>query len=163
MGSSLRTWAKACVRRHIPTYAARVLEAWKRQVFYNNGWGLEWIPHHLGAIPNPIFQLYKALHGIFQKHIENPKGKPKITRNKERVFHKTSSCQFYLIEAFPSLDLSSLRLLITFVFDCEQIDWGEQLKSSLKSFLFEALSSKPFLFISSFWLFINLFSCFIYV
>ena len=26
----------------------------------------------------PIFQLFKALHGIFQKHTENPKGKPKI-------------------------------------------------------------------------------------
>ena len=25
-----------------------------------------------------IFQLYKALHGVFQKHIENLKGKPKI-------------------------------------------------------------------------------------
>ena len=26
----------------------------------------------------PIFQLYRALHGIFRKHTENPKGKPKI-------------------------------------------------------------------------------------
>jgi len=26
----------------------------------------------------PIFQLYEVLHGIFQKHIENPKGKHKI-------------------------------------------------------------------------------------
>ena len=26
----------------------------------------------------PIFQLYKALRGIFQKHTENRKGKPKI-------------------------------------------------------------------------------------
>ena len=25
-----------------------------------------------------IFQLYRALHGIFRKHTENPKGKPKI-------------------------------------------------------------------------------------
>jgi len=31
----------------------------------------------------PIFQLYKALHGIFQKHTKNSKGKPKITRNSE--------------------------------------------------------------------------------
>ena len=27
MGSSLRAWAKACIRRHTPMYAARVLEA----------------------------------------------------------------------------------------------------------------------------------------
>ena len=26
----------------------------------------------------PIFQLYKALYGIFQEHEENPKEKPKI-------------------------------------------------------------------------------------
>ena len=26
----------------------------------------------------PIFQLHKALHGIFQKQIENPKGKLRI-------------------------------------------------------------------------------------
>ena len=25
-----------------------------------------------------IFQLYKALHGTFSRHTENPKGKPKI-------------------------------------------------------------------------------------
>ena len=37
VGSSLRMWAKACVRRHIPAYAARVSKVWKRQVFYNNG------------------------------------------------------------------------------------------------------------------------------
>ena len=36
VGSGLCTWAKACVRRHIPVYTARVLEAWKMQVFYNN-------------------------------------------------------------------------------------------------------------------------------
>ena len=46
------------------------------QVFYNNEWGLEWIPHHLGAVINLIFfPLYKALHGTFLKHTENPMGK----------------------------------------------------------------------------------------
>ena len=30
VGNSLRLWAKACVRRHIPTYAARVSEVLKR-------------------------------------------------------------------------------------------------------------------------------------
>ena len=49
------------------------------QVFYNNGWGLEKIPHHPGAVPNPIFfPLYKALHGTFSKHTEIPREKYKI-------------------------------------------------------------------------------------
>ena len=29
VGSDLHMWAKACVRRHIPAYAARVSEVWK--------------------------------------------------------------------------------------------------------------------------------------
>ena len=37
VGNDLRAWAKACVHRHDPTYTARVLEAWKMQVFCNNG------------------------------------------------------------------------------------------------------------------------------
>ena len=37
VGSSLRTWAKACIYRHILAYAAKVSEIWKRKVFYNNG------------------------------------------------------------------------------------------------------------------------------
>ena len=32
-----RMWAVACVRGPKPTYAARVSEAWKMQVFCNNG------------------------------------------------------------------------------------------------------------------------------
>ena len=63
---------------HILAYAARVSEVWKRQVFYNNGWGLEWISHRLGAVPNPFFPLYKALHGTFSKHTEIPREKPEI-------------------------------------------------------------------------------------
>ena len=55
VGNNLRTCAQACVCRHILVYAAKVSEAWKRQVFCNNGWGLEWIPYHLRAIPNPFF------------------------------------------------------------------------------------------------------------
>ena len=37
VGSGLHTWAKACVHKHIPAYVARVSEAWKMQVFCNNG------------------------------------------------------------------------------------------------------------------------------
>ena len=37
VGNGLHTWAKACVRWHIPVYTPRVLEASKRQVFCNNG------------------------------------------------------------------------------------------------------------------------------
>ena len=36
VGNGLCTWAKACVRRHTPTYTIRVSEIQKRQVFYNN-------------------------------------------------------------------------------------------------------------------------------
>ena len=32
----LRTWAKACKRKHIPMYATRVSEAEEGQVFYNS-------------------------------------------------------------------------------------------------------------------------------
>ena len=37
VGHGLCTWAKACVRRHIPMYATRVSKAWKRKLFCNNG------------------------------------------------------------------------------------------------------------------------------
>ena len=37
VGYSLRTWAKACVRRHTPVYAIRVSEVEKIQVVCNNG------------------------------------------------------------------------------------------------------------------------------
>ena len=39
-----------------------------------------WNESHIVWEPfqTPIFSLYKALYGIFQKHTENPKGKPKI-------------------------------------------------------------------------------------
>jgi len=36
VGNGPRTWAKTCVRRHIPAYATRVSEVWKMNVFYNN-------------------------------------------------------------------------------------------------------------------------------
>ena len=37
VGNGLRTWAKACVHRYNPTYAARVSKVWKMQVLCNNG------------------------------------------------------------------------------------------------------------------------------
>jgi len=42
-----RTWVAAYVHRPKHVYVVRVSEAWKRQVFCNNGWGLEWISHRL--------------------------------------------------------------------------------------------------------------------
>ena len=60
------------------TQVARVLETMKNKFFYIN---LEvWNESHLIWEPfqTPIFQLYKALHGLFQKHTENLKGKLKI-------------------------------------------------------------------------------------
>ena len=66
-----------------PTYIARVPESYKRQVFCIKA--EVWNESHIVWEPfqTPIFQLYKALHGIFQKHTKNSKGKPKITRNSE--------------------------------------------------------------------------------
>ena len=59
-------------------HAVRVSKTYGRQVFYIivkvwNESHIIWEPFQ-----TPIFQLYKALHGIFQKHIENPNGKHKI-------------------------------------------------------------------------------------
>ena len=63
---------------YVPAYAARVLEAMKDKFFYIKV--KVWNESHIIWEPfqTPNFQLYKALHGIFQKHTKNPKGKPKI-------------------------------------------------------------------------------------
>ena len=69
----MRMQARTCA------HTARVSETYERQVFCIKDWGLElksyivWEPFQ-----TPIFQLYKALYGIFQKHTENPEGKSKI-------------------------------------------------------------------------------------
>ena len=41
-----------------------------------------WNESHIVWEPfqTPIFQLYKALHGIFQKHTENPKGNLRLMK-----------------------------------------------------------------------------------
>ena len=76
-----RTWIcrfDAYVRKHEPAHTARVPETMKDKFFYIN---IEvWNESHIIWEPfqTLIFQLYKALHGTFSKHIENPKGLPKI-------------------------------------------------------------------------------------
>ena len=65
-----------CARRH--EHAAKVSETYKRQVFYIN---VEvWKKSHIvwELFQTHIFSLYKAIHGTFSKHTENPKGKPNI-------------------------------------------------------------------------------------
>ena len=73
----LCTWVAACIRGLNHAYAgtflrtqpSRVSEAWKMQVFCNNGWDLEWILHRLGAVLNPIFSTIKSLtRYIFKTH-----------------------------------------------------------------------------------------------
>ena len=59
-------------------YATRVLESYERNVFgiktkVQKESHIVWEPFQTS-----IFQLYKALHGIFQKERENTKGKHKI-------------------------------------------------------------------------------------
>ena len=56
----------------------RVLESYERQIFYiksevSNESYIIWKPFQ-----TPIFQLYKAIHGIFQKDRKIRKGKHKI-------------------------------------------------------------------------------------
>ena len=59
-------------------YTTRVLEVMKRR--FSTLKTKVWNESHIVWEPlqTPIFQLYKTLYGIFQKHTENPKGKPKI-------------------------------------------------------------------------------------
>ena len=67
-----------CVHTHRSAYVARVPEAMKCKFFYIK---VEvWNESHIVWEPfqTPIFQLYKALHGIFQEDTENPRGKHKI-------------------------------------------------------------------------------------
>ena len=68
----------ARVRRHEPAHVARVPETMKGRFFCIN---IEvWNESHIIWEPfqTPIFSLYKAIHDIFSKYRENPKGKPKI-------------------------------------------------------------------------------------
>ena len=58
IGGQKPTYVGQSIRmQDVPAHAARVSKAWKRQVFCNNGWDLEWIPHRLGVVPSPIFPL----------------------------------------------------------------------------------------------------------
>ena len=68
----------ARVLRHELAHATKVRGTIKDQFLYIN---VEvWNESHIIWEPfqTSIFSLYKALHGIFQKHTENPKGEPKI-------------------------------------------------------------------------------------
>ena len=58
-----------------PSYVARVSEAYEKQVFYNNGWELEWIPHCLEVVPNLIFSTIKSLTWYIFKTHRNHTGK----------------------------------------------------------------------------------------
>ena len=69
---------KDCVRRHEPAHIGRLLETMKCKFSTLNT--EIWNESHIawGPFQTLIFQLYKALHGIFSKNTENPKEKPKI-------------------------------------------------------------------------------------
>ena len=81
----LCTHTRVCVLRfdtgvctHGPAYAARVLEVMKSRFFCIKS--KVWNEFHIiwELFQTPIFQLYKPLHAIFQKHNENSKEKSKI-------------------------------------------------------------------------------------
>jgi len=57
----------ACVRRHGSPYTTRVSETYEKQVFYIKDWGLEWIPHHLGTLPNTHFSTIQSLTWYISK------------------------------------------------------------------------------------------------
>ena len=71
---TLRTYihrANACMRRHGPVHAIRVLETYEMQVFYIivevwNESHIVWEPFQ-----TPIFSQYKAIHENFSKHTKS--------------------------------------------------------------------------------------------
>ena len=73
-----------CIRIHGLVYAAKVLEAMKDKFFCIQA--KVWNKSHIVWEPLQtfIFQLYKALYGIFQGHTENPKEKHKLVNQRGR-------------------------------------------------------------------------------
>ena len=79
-----------------------------------------------GSRSKPLFSQYiKPYMAPFQNTQKIRRKNLRFTRNSEsnrEFFTKQHLVNFLLIGTFSSLDLQSLRLLITFIFDCEQID-----------------------------------------
>ena len=82
-------------------YAAKVPESYERQVFcikdeVYNEFHIIWEPFQ-----TPIFQLYKALHEIFQNTTKKSQAKTQdsleIVNKKREFFHKITSSQYFLI------------------------------------------------------------------
>ena len=71
----------------------------------------------------PLFSHYiKPYMAAFQNTQKFLKENTRFIRNNEsktKFFTKHLQVNIFLIEAFSSLDLGVLKLLITFVFDCE--------------------------------------------
>lgn len=76
-----------------------------------------------GSHSKPLFSHYiKPYMAAFQNTQKFLKENTRFTRNSEsktKFFTKHLQVNIFLIEAFTSLDLGVVRLLITFVFDRE--------------------------------------------
>ena len=148
-----------CVRRHELAYTARVLESYERQVFCIKA--EVWNESHIIWEPfqTPIFQLYKTLHGIFQRTEKIQRENTRFTRNSEsksEFFTKYPQVNFLLIVTFSSLNLRVLKFINQFCLVVNRFDWGERSKSSQRVFVFE-VQVLNLLFLFSCYLFVLIF------
>ena len=114
----------------------------------------------------PHFFHYIKPYIVHFQNIEFSQEKYKIHQkivNQKRVFHKTPSSQFCLIETFSSPNLFSLTLLTTCLLTLIDLTEGDSKKSSLGAFCFKVfiLAFFSFLFFSFFFLFC--FFCFVFL
>ena len=136
------------------------------QVFYNNGWVLEWIPHWLGAIPNPIFHYKKPYMVHFQNTQKSPKKNLRFTRKqqiKREIFTKHPQVNFIWLGPFFGPNPLSLRLLITCLLTVIDLTEGNNQNQSLGT-PFKVSSFNPFSIIFLFFFSILiLLLCLVYV
>ena len=114
----------AYVHIHRHAYTSYGFRNYKRQVFYIKVWF--WNESHIvqSRFKSP-FSNYKMPYMVpFQKTQKILRENTRFTRNsesKKEFFTKHPQVNIFLIKAFSGFDLRVSSLLITSLFDCEQI------------------------------------------
>ena len=140
-----------CARKNRPMHAAFCMRMQARSCaciaksrnlnktsFLHLCWGLEWIPHHLGVIPNPYFHTISSLTWYIFKTYRNLRGKhqdsPEIVNQRGTFSQKILKSIFFWLGPFLALIFKFKITNHSFIELWIYLNEGNGKKSSLKGF-----------------------------
>ena len=129
---SMRTQLSKCTCRPNLAHVQQIPET-KQDKFSTLNLRFEMNPTSSRSHSKPLFLHYKQPYMVYFQNTQKSHRKTlRFTKNSElkmKFFTKHHQVNFLLIRAFSGLDLLSIRLLITLLFDCEQIWLNETVKN----------------------------------